>query len=290
MEPHVEIHGQGSLPPLLLVHGFLSSRAQWRPNLEGLTAFCRPVILELWGHGRSPTPDDPEAYSAKSYITIFEKIRGQLDVERWFLFGQSFGAGLTLRYALMHPDRIEGQIFTNSVSGLSHTREGTDDARSRHALALEKGGVDAIEALPYHPRHARRFAPELKTEMLQDASRVSPRGIANAIRYTVPTLSVAQDLGRTTVPTLLVNGTWDKAFQPLRQLATERLPSLQVVDLEGGHSINAEAPERFNEEVRRFLVSTMHRSDAEAKSAALTLCQRRGKLLDDEVGLRRRDD
>src|SRR5262249_20383942 len=116
----------------------------------------------------------------------------------------------------------------------------------------------AIEALPYHPRHARRLAPELKAEILEDARRVSPRGIANAIRYTVPTLSVAEDLGRTTVPTLLVNGKWDKAFQPLRQSAVERLPSLQVVDLDGGHSINAEAPERFNEEVRRFMTNTNH--------------------------------
>lgn len=257
IEPHVEIYGSRSLPPLLLVHGFLSSRAQWRANLEGLAAFCRPIIVELWGHGRSPAPDEENAYSVGSYVAIFENIRRGLGVERWFLCGQSFGAGLTLRYALMHPTRIEGQIFTNSVSGLSPPR-GSDAQRRASADALERGGQSAIEAMPFHPRHAQRLARDVMTELLADAKLVSPRGIANAIRYTVPDLSVAEDFGQTTVQTLLVNGRWDKAFQPLRQLAARRLPSLRVVDLDGGHSINAELPERFNEELRRFLENTSH--------------------------------
>lgn len=255
IEPYVEIHGDGRLPPLLLVHGFLSSRAQWRANLEGLKSFCRPVIVELWGHGRSPTPDDPAAYDAASYIAIFETVRQSLDVARWWLCGQSFGAGLTLRYALNHPDRVEGQIFTNSVSGLS-PRRGTRANAEHYAQALERGGSAALEALPYHPRNAKRFTPEIKAEMLEDASKVSPRAIANAIRYTVPGLSVAEEFGRTSVPTLLVNGIWDKEFQPLRARAADLLPSLEIVDLDGGHSINAEAPERFDGAVRRFMTGT----------------------------------
>ena len=253
-EPHVEVHGGDSFPALLLVHGFLSSRAQWRPNLEGLKTFCRPIIVELWGHGRSPAPGDAGPYRVSAYIEIFERIRRALGIERWWLCGQSFGAGLTLRYALMNPDCVEGQIFTNSVSGLSPAR-GSDADRNKHAEAIERGGVKAVEALSFHPRHAQRIAPEVKEEMLEDARRISPKAVANAIRYTVPDLAVTDDLARTTVPTLLVNGTWDKAFQPLRRRAAERLPALRVIDLDGGHSINAEAPDRFNEEVLRFLKS-----------------------------------
>lgn len=258
IEPYVEIHGDASLPPLLLVHGFLSSRAQWRPNLEGLKTFCRPVIFELWGHGRSPTPDDADAYRVSSYVEIFENIRLSLGAERWWLCGQSFGAGLTLRYALVHPEHVYGQVFTNSVSGLSRPR-GSDAQRHASAEALERGGLAAIEALPFHPRHAERLASAVKAEMLEDAKKISPRSVANAIRYTVPELSMMEDIGGTVVPTLLVNGFWDKAFQPLRRAAAEHLPSLEIVDLEGGHSINAEAPDRFNAEIKRFFETTKRR-------------------------------
>ena len=52
MLPYWEVHDLGQGPYMLMVHGFLSSRAQWRINLPALGAFCRPVLLELLGHGR----------------------------------------------------------------------------------------------------------------------------------------------------------------------------------------------------------------------------------------------
>ena len=53
--PYYEVHpGEG--PYALFVHGFLSSRAQWLPNLNQLSTVCRPVVVELFGHGRSTSP------------------------------------------------------------------------------------------------------------------------------------------------------------------------------------------------------------------------------------------
>ncbi|PON15417.1 hypothetical protein C2W62_23895 [Candidatus Entotheonella serta] len=60
-ESHYDIH-DGTGPYLLMVHGFLSSRSQWKLNLDALCQVSRPVVVELWGHGRSPSPDDPHCY------------------------------------------------------------------------------------------------------------------------------------------------------------------------------------------------------------------------------------
>src|SRR6059058_4727521 len=113
MQFYYDVH-DGTGPYMLMVHGFLSSRAQWGPNLTALAPVTRPVVLELWGHGRSPAPTDPPRYHPDAYIEAFDQLRTQLGVERWFLCGQSFGAALTLRYALTHPDRVMAQVFTNS--------------------------------------------------------------------------------------------------------------------------------------------------------------------------------
>ena len=86
---YYEVHDEGNGPFLMLVHGFLSSRAQWRPNLAGLTRFCRPVLIELLGHGRSPAPADSQAYTVDSYLAAFEDIRRQVGAERWLVCGQS---------------------------------------------------------------------------------------------------------------------------------------------------------------------------------------------------------
>ena len=253
MKLHVEVEPGGRGAHLLLVHGFLSSRAQWRPNLADLKQHVRPVIVELWGHGRSPVPENPAAYRVTSYIDAFEAVRRELGVDRWLVCGQSFGAGLTIRYAHSHPAHVIGQIFTNSVSALSAPGEREGDAkRLVQADALERGGRTAIEALRFHPRFSTRFASEVKQEMLEDAALIQPTAIANAIRYTAPQLSVVDCLSELTVPGLLVNGLWERPFQPLRARAAKLLPSLAIVDLEGGHSINVEAPALFNDAVARF--------------------------------------
>ncbi len=255
MRPYVEVHEDGTGPYLLLVHGFLSSRVQWTLNLDELKTFCRPVVVELWGHGRSPAPEDPAAYSVETYIRCFEGIRADLGVEAWYICGQSFGAGLTLNYALAHPDAIRAQIFTNSVSALAQRDEETEAAAAMRMLAEEilVEGISATHQLPFHPRRARRFPMHIFKAMNEDADRADPTAIVHSIRETMPHLSVHDRFTSIRVPTLLVNGRWESRFQLMRIEAEEIMPSIEIVDLNGGHSINIEAAALFNEAVRDFI-------------------------------------
>jgi pimeloyl-ACP methyl ester carboxylesterase len=249
---HVEV-GEGRGPYLLLVHGICSSRAQWRPNLAGLSEVCRPVVVELLGHGRSASPDGAEPYRVSAYIERFEAIRRDLGAERWAICGQSFGAGLTLGYALAHPDRILGQVFTNSNSALARNPAVREETRLARLAGFEARGRAAMEALPFYPKRSGRLSPEVEAELLRDAELISLHGVAQGMRYTSPDLSVADRFGQTRVPTLLVNGQREKTFQPSRDAAVATLPSLEVLDLEGGHPVNLDCPDGFNAAVRSFL-------------------------------------
>jgi pimeloyl-ACP methyl ester carboxylesterase len=250
---HVEVHA-GDGPYLLLVHGICSSRAQWRPNLAGLAEFCRPVVVELLGHGRSPSPADPDAYRVAAYVARFEAIRRDLGAERWAICGQSFGAGLTLNYALEHPDRVIGQVFTNSNSALARPNPVVSEgARQARLAGFETRGRAGLEAMPFYPKPSGRLAPEVEAELVSDAARLSLEGVANGLRFTLPGLSVLDRFAEISVPTLLVNGRREKSFQPVRDEAVRLLPSLQVVDLDGGHPVNLDQPEAFNAAVRAFL-------------------------------------
>ena len=64
---------------------------------------------------------------------------------------------------------------------------------------------------------------------------------------------MADDLGRISVPTLLVNGVRETAFQPLRDLAAREVPGIALVDLDGGHSVNLDQAEAFNAAVAAFI-------------------------------------
>jgi pimeloyl-ACP methyl ester carboxylesterase len=253
MDMHVEVHGDGTKPHLLLVHGLLSSRAQWRPNLDALGAVSTPVVVELLGHGRSGSPAGSGAYTVDAYVRRFEALRDRLGAERWFICGQSFGAGLTIRYALTHPDRVVGQIFTNTMSGLSPAARERLPERSSRADAVARGGRDALKAFPFHPKPSKRLPPQLWEDLVADADLLSPEGVAEALRTTSPELSVAADLGRISVPTLLVNGVRETGFQPLRDLAAREIPGVAVLDLDGGHSVNLDNADAFNAAVAGFI-------------------------------------
>jgi pimeloyl-ACP methyl ester carboxylesterase len=245
---------EGTGPLLLMVHGMLSNRTQWLPNLAALSAVVRPVLVELWGHGRSPAPRADKPYTCAGYIAEFERIREELGAERMFICGQSFSAGLTLRYGLMHPDRVIGQIFTNSVSALApSSRAGSAEDREAQARRIENEGHAAVEQIPYHPRYVRRLPEDVKTRLLEAAREVAPTGIAQAIRVTGPELSVLDVLDRIERPTLLVNGAQEKGFQAYREVAERGIPGCRIVDLPAGHAVNLEAPEQFDEAVVRFV-------------------------------------
>jgi 2-succinyl-6-hydroxy-2,4-cyclohexadiene-1-carboxylate synthase len=251
MMPYWELHDRGRGPYMLMVHGFLSSRAQWRANLDTLTGFCRPVIVELLGHGRSPAPQDPVAYKVSSYINAFETIRQELGTDRWVVCGQSFGAGLAIQYAIQHKPRTLGLIFTNSISALSPPGDPERAAaQEERARSIEAGGKAALEGLRIHPRHAKRFPEHIKAEMVADADMIAPEGILRSIALTSPDLSIAHRLREIAVPTLLVNGLWEKRFQPMRERVAAEVPGVVIADCPGGHSINIEAAGEFERSVR----------------------------------------
>ena len=254
MQLHFELHA-GRGPHLLLLHGFLMSRAQWRPNLESLARVCRPVIVELWGHGKSPAPDDPAPYHPDAYVAQFESIRQRLGIERWWLCGYSLGAGLTIRYALTHPQHIAGHIFTNSTSGFADASQ-VDAWRNGAAAAaqqIEAGGIEAIERMPVHPRQARRLPADLYNALLREAALLSPIGIANTLRYTNPNATVRGRVAENTVSALLICGSAETRFAPHREFALAQMPHLSIVDLAVGHGVNMEDPAGFNAAVRGFI-------------------------------------
>jgi pimeloyl-ACP methyl ester carboxylesterase len=250
---HYEV-APGRGPYLLLVHGLLSSRSQWLPNLDALSAVCRPVVSELFGHGRSPAPTSPDAYHPVHYVECFEEIRRELGAERWLVLGQSLGAALTARYALDCPDRVVAQVLTNSNS--TFAADWDTQLRPRMELfarSVEEGGAAVLERMPVHPKNSRSLPAEVKRALVADAEQHDPRGIGLTALHTVVNSPVLDRVGENRVPALLVCGSRERRFAPQRELARAKMPALEIVDLDGGHAVNVDAADEFNRVVAAFI-------------------------------------
>lgn len=254
MLPNWRVHpGQG--PYLLLVHGFLCSRALWQLNLEALGAVCQPVTLELYGHNCSGSPADPAAYQPTGYLNAFEEIRQTLGANRWFVFGYSLGAGLTLRYALTQPEHVIGHGFSNSTSAFA---DDTQRAKWRAGAATSAAhildqGAAAIERIAVHPKNAKQLPRRLYNALLEDAQNHTPLGIANTLRYTNPDTSVRSLISGNQRPALLTWGAKEKRFTTHAEFAIQHMPNLTVKMLPTGHGVNMEAHGVFNNALIRFI-------------------------------------
>jgi proline iminopeptidase len=118
-----EVCGNPNGKPAVVLHGGPGSGAGpwWRRYFD--PAAYRLVLFDQRGCGRS-TPDaaEPEidlsTNTTQHLITDIEQLRNHLGIERWLVFGGSWGATLGLAYAEQHPEAVSEIVLfsvTNST-------------------------------------------------------------------------------------------------------------------------------------------------------------------------------
>ncbi|MBS8229130.1 alpha/beta fold hydrolase, partial [Vannielia litorea] len=225
--------------PLLLLHGMFASRRMWDLNRAALAARFPLVLVDLPGHGASPPLEPGEDAAPGALVTELERIRADLGVERWCLCGQSFGAGVTLHYALAHPERVAAQAFTNSRTTFRDAfGPGETEIREGRIARIREGGREAMGREVFHPRHARRFPEPIKSVLAEDADRIEIETYLRLIGETAPALSLYGRDAVPKVPTLLINGRHERAFQPCRDELAAAWPTMEIADIDGGHAVN----------------------------------------------------
>jgi proline iminopeptidase len=121
-EPHVlyvEESGNPEGIPVLFVHGGPGAgceayhRCFFDPNLY------RIILFDQRGSGRSTPHAELEGNTTQALVADMEIIREKLNINRWVLFGGSWGSTLSLVYAETHVDRVMALI----VRGIFLCRE-----------------------------------------------------------------------------------------------------------------------------------------------------------------------
>jgi hypothetical protein len=132
-----------------------------------------------------------------------------------------------------------------------------ETAREDTAVYAEKileMDIEGLRKIPVHPANARNLPARVQEAILADCSSVSILGVANAVRYTRPELSLRHRIHENRVPALLVCGKKEKRFLPFRDFAKAWMPLLEIADLDAGHAVNINAAAEFNDKVTVFFV------------------------------------
>jgi proline iminopeptidase len=110
-EIHVAEYGNPGGKPAILIHG--GPGAGSNPTMPRFhdPAVYRIVVFDQRGSGKSTPHAEIEENTTWDLVADMETIRAHLGIERWQLFGGSWGSTLALAYAETHPERVTDLIL-----------------------------------------------------------------------------------------------------------------------------------------------------------------------------------
>ncbi len=108
---YVEECGNPAGLPVLFVHGGPGSGCEGYHRRFFDPNNYRIVLFDQRGAGRSKPHACLEKNTTQDLVADMEAIRKYLGVDRWVLFGGSWGSTLSLVYAETHPERVLGLIL-----------------------------------------------------------------------------------------------------------------------------------------------------------------------------------
>ena len=111
----------------------------------------RIVLFDQRGCGRSTPHAGLEANTTWDLVADIERLREHLDIERWLVFGGSWGSTLALAYAQTHPGRVSELVLRGIF--LLRRRE-IDWFYQRGASAIYPDAWESFEGwIPLEERH-----------------------------------------------------------------------------------------------------------------------------------------
>lgn len=245
----------GEGPDLVFVHGLAASRAFWFLQYAlPLSKHFRITLFDLRGHGYSSMP--ASGYRAIDAAADLAGLLDHLGIARCLLVGHSYGGGVALEFAGLHPQRVERLVVMDTkINALQPTQRLSDSphlspfeievaSRSGHdwqnepqvgllfldVLARWKtsgGGSEAKDVFtPFgEGRGAQRTAKQFVA--LMDSS--------SALQEVVMPGIDGPEIATLPMPCLWIYGEWSRSMPSCRALQALRPAAEFRLVAEGGH-------------------------------------------------------
>lgn len=108
---HIEESGNINGKPVIFLHGGPGGGIEpvYRQYFD--PEKWRIIVFDQRGCGQSTPHAELQENTTWDLIADIEKIRQHLEIDKWVVFGGSWGSTLTLSYAITHPDRCKALVL-----------------------------------------------------------------------------------------------------------------------------------------------------------------------------------
>jgi len=199
----LQVYEHGAGPQVMvLVHGYSASARGWRLTQEALDpAKYRTIAVNNRGAGESDRPTDEGAYTVEGFAEDLLDAVTTLGLQDFTLVGHSMGGATVTQFALDNPSLAKGLVLLNSTPLLGRTPpEGWEQQ-------IRKDYEAGAFSIGFGPNTAR-IPTDFAEALLGDVAR-NPLERALGGRRSMAGLQLRKELGRLTMPVLVVGGDLD---------------------------------------------------------------------------------
>jgi pimeloyl-ACP methyl ester carboxylesterase len=253
-----EVNGQrisyedsgGDGPAILFSHGFLMDGSMFDDQVAGLREQFRCITWDERGHGGT-LANGPFTYwdSAADALALLD----HLGIDRAVFAGMSQGGFISLRVALIAPERVRGLVLIDTQSGLEDP-EVLPLYTALHDEWVANGPAAVQEIVA-----GLIFGPGIDIDPWYAKWGALDRTLfTQPFRTLVDRDELTGRLGEVTAPTLIFHGTADAAIPVWRaeQLRDGLGGSTELILLEGaGHAANMSHADEVNRATSRFVAA-----------------------------------
>jgi pimeloyl-ACP methyl ester carboxylesterase len=242
----------GDGPAVILSHGFLMDREMFAPQVDALSGEFRVIAWDERGFGETEFDGKPFTYwdSAKDCLGLLD----HLGIDKAVLGGMSQGGFLSLRAALLAPERVRALVLIDTQAG-GEDPERLAGYRQMQQTWLQVGPVDELaEAIA----NLIIGDPDLNEVWIAKWRELPPESMRAPGDCLFDRDDISERLDEISCPAIVFHGTADLSIEIER--AEELCRGLSgcegVVRIEGApHASNLTHPDQVNPPLLEFLRS-----------------------------------
>jgi 3-oxoadipate enol-lactonase len=244
----------GEGPPVVLSHGYLMDASMFDAQVAALAPEYRVITWDQRGHGGTQATG-PFSYwdSARDALALLD----HLGIGEAVLGGMSQGGFLSLRAAMLAPQRVRGVVLIDSQAGteLDASRPGYEQM---HQIWLDQGPgpvQEIVAAIILGPGQWDGWYAKWAVQYAQ----LAPGNLSQltwAFRCLMDRDDITGRLGEVSCPALILHGSEDAAIPVAR---AEKMrdglagPTTFTLIDGGPHACNVTHPDAVNTEIVNFL-------------------------------------
>ena len=240
----------------MLVHGFGEDSSIFDLQIDNLKANYLLIVPDLPGICKSGMLEKKDVQIA-DYAHVLKAIVDEERIPSFTLLGHSMGGYITLAYAEIYGDTLNG-------FGLLHSSAYSDDeakiaTRKKAISFIEDNGTAAFlkTSIPN-----LFFSPQTSKEsieiLIEKGNNITPQALVQQYKAMINRPDTTSVLKTFNHPVLFVIGEHDKAIPFANSLQQTYLPKMAYVNIlrTSGHMGMVEEPEMVNKYLREFLLYT----------------------------------